>query len=111
MELDFEPVSAGMAPSIEFACTAQPEPAPEFEEYLTQGIMQELASADTDDPDAYLGPPVSARVIVRSLRWHYTETCEMVFIRLGALAVREALSCVADGREPQLIETRVRWVF
>ncbi|MEU9117914.1 hypothetical protein AB0D04_40895 [Streptomyces sp. NPDC048483] len=111
MELDFEPVPSGTAPSVEFACSTQPEPAPEYEKILAHGIMQELAAADTDAPDARRGAPVSARVIVRALCWNYTETCEMVFIRLGALAVREALSCIEDDREPQLIETRVRLLF
>ena len=54
---------------------------------------------------------MNARVIVRAMSWRYLDTCELVFVRLGALAVREALNCVAEGREPQLIETRVRLIF
>ncbi|AWN24875.1 hypothetical protein DKG71_00620 [Streptomyces sp. NEAU-S7GS2] len=103
---------AQVASSIEFVCTASPEPAPpECEEFLSKGVIRELAAADTEDPDAHQGAPVSARVIVRAMSWHYVDTCELVFARLGALAVREALNCVAEEREPQLIETRVRLLF
>ncbi|MEU8918659.1 hypothetical protein [Streptomyces nigrescens] len=42
------------------------------------------------------------------MSWHWVDSCERVFVRLGALAVREALSCVAEDREPQLIDTKVR---
>lgn len=112
IELDFEPPPAGAASSIEFARTATPEPAPpEFEDFLAKGVMRELAAADTADPDAHRGAPANARVIVRAMSWHYVDTCELVFLRLGALAVREALNCAAEDREPQLIETRVRLIF
>ncbi|MFJ5804438.1 hypothetical protein [Streptomyces decoyicus] len=37
---------------------------------------------------------------------HWVDTRAMVFVRLGAFAIREALRCVAEDREPQLIETR-----
>ncbi|WP_143658992.1 hypothetical protein [Streptomyces platensis] len=107
VELDFEPASASAASSIEFACTAEPEPSPEYEESLAQGILCELAATDIKVPDAYRGPPVRARVIVRAVSWHWVDSCELTFARLGALAVREALSCVSEDREPQLIETRV----
>ncbi|MFI0716459.1 hypothetical protein ACH4SK_38900 [Streptomyces inhibens] len=111
IELDFEPLPAGVASSIEFACTASPEPAPEFEDFLAQGVMRELSATDTEDPEARRGAPVNARVIVRAMSWHYVDTCELVFVRLGALAVREALNCVAEDREPRLVETRVRLLF
>lgn len=111
VELDFEPVPAGGASSVEFACTAEPEPSPEYEESLARGVMLELAAADTEDPDARRGPRVSARVIVRAMSWRWIDTCELAFVRLGALAVREALACVAEDREPQLIETKVRLMF
>ncbi len=110
-ELDFEPVPPGAASSIEFACTADPEPSPEFEESLAHGVMSELAAADTEAPGGRRGAPVSARVIVRSMSWHWVDSCEMVFVRLGALAVREALSCVAENRQPQLVTTKVRLFF
>ncbi|MFF8785065.1 hypothetical protein [Streptomyces sp. NPDC015125] len=45
------------------------------------------------------------------MSWHPVDTCELVFVRLGALAVREALRCVAEDRVPQLIDTRVRLVL
>ncbi|GHF46088.1 hypothetical protein [Streptomyces morookaense] len=111
VELDFEPVPEGAMSTCEFACTAHPEPAPEFQQALAQGVLRELAAEDTQDPEARRGAPVNARVIVRALSWHWTESCENVFIRLGALAVREALQCAAEDREPQLIETRVRLFF
>lgn len=111
VELDFEPAPTRVASTIEFACSAEPEPPPEYEGALAQGVMRELAAADTDDPAARRSSPVSARVIVRAMSWHWVDTCELTFIRLGALAVREALACVAEDREPQLIETRVRLVF
>ncbi|MFJ6791998.1 hypothetical protein [Streptomyces angustmyceticus] len=107
-ELDFEPLPAGAVSSIEFAYTASPEPAPEFEDSLAQGVLRELAARDTEDPDARRGAPVSARVIVRAMSWHLVDTCETVFLRIGALAVREALNCATEERKPQLIETRVR---
>lgn len=94
-----------------FACTAEPEASPEYEEFLAQGVLRELAAADIEDPDARRGTPVSARVIVRAMSWHCVDSCELTFMRLGALAVREAMSCVEEDREPQLIETRVRLVF
>ncbi|MFF4696441.1 hypothetical protein [Streptomyces chattanoogensis] len=68
--MDFEPVPAGGASSIEFAYTSQSEPAPLFEEFLAHGVMQELAGTDTEVPDARRGAPVSARVIVRAMPWH-----------------------------------------
>ncbi|MEU8780458.1 hypothetical protein [Streptomyces sp. NPDC048637] len=112
VELDFEPLPAGVASSIEFACTASPEPAPpEFDDFLARGVMRELSATDTEDPEARRGTPVNARVVVRAMAWHYVDTCELVFVRLGALAVREALNCVAEDREPQLIETRGRLFF
>ncbi|MFF4952169.1 hypothetical protein [Streptomyces chattanoogensis] len=111
VELDFEPLPAGVPSTVEFACTARPEPAPEYEEFLVRGVLQELAAEDTEDPEAHRGAPVNARVVVRAMSWHWVETCEMVFLRLGALAVREALRCVAEDRAPQLLETRVRLFF
>ncbi|MEU9482563.1 hypothetical protein AB0D83_02660 [Streptomyces decoyicus] len=108
VELDFEPLPAGVDSSIAFACTASPKRAPEYEESLAVGVLRELAVTDAGDPDARRGAPVKARVIVRTLSWHWVDTCGMVFVRLGALAVREALCCLAEDREPQLIETRVR---
>ncbi|MFD0163671.1 hypothetical protein ACFVJH_05885 [Streptomyces decoyicus] len=108
VELDFEPLPAGVDSSIAFACTASPERAPEYEESLAVGVLRELAATDAEHPEARRGAPVKARVIVRAMSWHWVDTCEMVFVRLGALAVREALRCVAEDREPQLIETRVR---
>lgn len=111
VELDFEPVTEGTASSCEFACIAEPEPAAEFERALVQGVLRELAAEDSDNPEARRGSPVRARVVVRALSWHWTDSCEQVFIRLGALAVREALHCVAEGREPKAIETRVRLFF
>ncbi|MCL7496483.1 hypothetical protein M8I34_34515 [Streptomyces sp. MCA2] len=110
VELDFEPLPAGVDSSITFACTASPERAPEYEESLAVGVMRELAATDAaEDPEARRGAPVKARarVIVRAMSWHWVDTCEMVFVRLGALAVREALCCVAEDREPHLVETRV----
>ena len=108
VELDFEPLPAAVDSSIAFACTASPERAPEYEESLAVGVMRELAATDTEDPEAHPGAPVKAQVIVRAMSWHWVDTCEMVFVRLGALAVREALCCVAEDREPHLLETRVR---
>ncbi|MFG2526952.1 hypothetical protein [Streptomyces sp. NPDC048516] len=111
IELDFEPLPAAEAPSVEFACAVSPEPAPEFEDFLAQGVLRELSGTDTGDPEARRGAPANARVIVRAMSWHYVDTCELVFLRLGALAVREALCCVAEDREPQLIDTRVGLLF
>ncbi|WP_405407264.1 hypothetical protein [Streptomyces decoyicus] len=108
VELDFEPLPVGVDSSIAFACTASPERAPEYEESLAVGVLRELAATDAEGPEARRGAPVKARVIVRAMSWHWVDTCEMVFVRLGALAVREALCCVAEDREPRLIETRVR---
>ncbi|MEU8680368.1 hypothetical protein [Streptomyces sp. NPDC048611] len=67
VELDFEPVPTGVASSIEFACTPEPEPSPEYEESLARGVLRALAAPDTEDPDARPRPPVRARVIVRAL--------------------------------------------
>ncbi|MEU5211833.1 hypothetical protein [Streptomyces sp. NPDC020742] len=111
VEMDFEPAPASIASSVEFACTAAPEPSPEYEECLAQGVLRELAAADTTALDARRTAPVSARVIVRAMSWHWVDTCEMTFVRLGALAVREALACIAEDREPRLIETRVRLII
>ncbi len=107
VELDFEPAPEGTESSCEFACTARPEPNAEFEEALTQGVMQELAGEQTDGPQARRSATVSSLVIVRSLTWHWVDSCERGFVRLGALAVREALQCIAEDREPQEIVTRV----
>lgn len=108
VELDFEPLPAGVDSSIAFARTASPERAPEYEESLAIGVLRELAATDAEDPETLRGAPVKARVIVRAMSWHWVDTCERVFVRLGALAVREALRCAAEDREPQPIETRVR---
>ncbi|WP_328743556.1 hypothetical protein OG436_39190 (plasmid) [Streptomyces caniferus] len=106
IELDFEPLPAEADSVIEFACTPSPEAAPEFEDALTQGVMRELSAMDTEAPDARRGSPVNARVIVRAMSWHWVDSCERVFLRLGALAVREALDCAAEEREAQPIEAR-----
>ncbi|MBT2493779.1 hypothetical protein J7E96_35860 [Streptomyces sp. ISL-96] len=106
-ELDFEPVPEGTASSCEFACSALPEPDDELEEALVQGVMRELAGEGSNSPEARRGNSVGVRVIVRALWWHPADSCEGVFVRLGALAVREALQCVAEDREPQEIVTRV----
>ncbi|WP_329181958.1 hypothetical protein OG754_39720 (plasmid) [Streptomyces decoyicus] len=83
--LDFDPLPGEAASSIEFACTTSPEPAPpEFEDFLTKGVMRELAATDTEDPDARRGAPVNARVIVRAVSWRYVDSCELVLVRLGA---------------------------
>ncbi|SED37742.1 MULTISPECIES: hypothetical protein [unclassified Streptomyces] len=111
VELDFEPLPAAVASSVEFACAVSPEPAPDFEDFLCRGVLRELSGTDTEDPEARRGAPVNARVIVRAMSWHHVDTCELVFLRLGALAVREALRCVAEDRAPQLIDTRARLVF
>ncbi|MFF3763855.1 hypothetical protein ACFYYR_07160 [Streptomyces sp. NPDC001922] len=107
VELDFEPVPEGTEPSCEFACTARPEPNAELEEALVQGVMLELAGGPTDGPQARRSTAVSALVIVRSLTWHWVDSSERGFSRLGSLAVREALQCLAEDREPQEITTRV----
>ncbi|MFJ5798284.1 hypothetical protein [Streptomyces decoyicus] len=107
VELDFEPLPSEGDSSITFACTASPERAPEYEESLAAGVLRELAATDAENPEARRSAPVKARVIVRAMSWHWVDTCETVFVRLGALAVREALCCVAEDREPQLVETRV----
>ncbi|MDT0454529.1 hypothetical protein RM550_02100 [Streptomyces sp. DSM 41527] len=62
IELDFEPLPAGVASSVEFACAVAPEPAPEFEDFLRRGVLRELSGTDTEDPEARRGPPVKARV-------------------------------------------------
>ncbi|MBT2511916.1 hypothetical protein J7I98_40475 [Streptomyces sp. ISL-98] len=105
-ELDFEPVPEGTVSSCELACAALPEPDAELEGALVQGVMRELAGEDSS-PEARRGNSVGARVIVRALSWHPVDSCEAVFVRLGALAVREALQCVAEDREPREIVTRV----
>ncbi|MGW9047821.1 hypothetical protein ACWGQL_35570 [Streptomyces lydicus] len=110
-EMDFEPAPESVDSTVEFACTAEPEPSPEYEEALAQGVLRELAAANTERPDAWQGSQVRARVIVRSMAWHWVDRCEMTFDRLGTLAVREALSCVTEDRAPQLIETKVNLVY
>ncbi|OEJ21554.1 hypothetical protein AS594_39140 [Streptomyces agglomeratus] len=105
-ELDFEPVPEGTVSSCEFACAALPEPDAELEEALVQGVMRELAGEDSS-PEARRDNSVGARVIVRALSWHPVDSHPAVFVRLGALAVREALQCVAEDREPREIVTRV----
>ncbi|MGW4029714.1 hypothetical protein ACWEFL_10370 [Streptomyces sp. NPDC004838] len=106
-ELDFEPVPEGAVSSCEFACTALPEPDAAYEEALVRGVLRELAGEGTTGPEARRGEAVGARVVVRALSWHWVDSCERVFVRLGALAVREALRCVAEDREPRRIVTRV----
>ncbi len=107
VELDFEPVPEGAEPSCEFACTVRPEPNAELEEALVQGVIQELGGEQTDGAQAHRARAVSALVIVRALAWHEDDSCERGFARLGALAVREALQCIAEDRQPQEIVTRV----
>ncbi|WP_354637696.1 hypothetical protein [Kitasatospora camelliae] len=108
VELDFEPLPPGGVPRVELACTAHPEPDPAYEAALARGVLRELSGRGTRDPEARRGVPVRALVLVRSLRWHWTDSCERVFDRLGALAVREALACGAEDRSPRLVVTRVR---
>ncbi|MEE1736422.1 hypothetical protein PUR49_07905 [Streptomyces sp. BE147] len=107
VELDFEPVPVGEVSSCTFACTALPEPDAELEEALVQGVLRELSGDDTNSPEEARRGVVGARVIVRALLWHPVDSCKRVFVRLGALAVREAVQCVAEDREPQEIITRV----
>ncbi|WP_206745367.1 hypothetical protein [Streptomyces sp. TSRI0281] len=109
-ELDFEPVPAGTASSCVFACTARPEPDAELEEALVQGVLgvlRESAREGAGGPEADRGGTVGVQVIVRAMSWHPVDSCEVVFLRLGALAVREAFRCVAEDREPQEVVTRV----
>ncbi|MGX1887382.1 hypothetical protein [Streptomyces sp. NPDC055287] len=106
-ELDFEPVPDGTVSSCEFACEVLPEPDAELEEALVQGVMRELAGEDSNSTEERRGNSVGAHVVVRALSWHPADSCEGVFVRLGALAVREALQCVAEDREPREIVTRV----
>lgn len=73
--------------------------------------MQKPAAEEVTDPEVRRGDPVGARVVVRALSCHWTDTREQAFLRPGALAVREALRCVAQDRESLLIETRVRLLF
>ncbi|WP_344460680.1 hypothetical protein [Kitasatospora kazusensis] len=116
VELDFEPLPEGAPSSCEFDCTPHPERAPEYEAALARGVLQELAAGTSDEPsdetpgapEVRRSGPVGARVVVRDLSWHWTDSCEPVFTRLGVLAVREALSCAAAGREPEPVVTRVR---
>ncbi|MGF1427355.1 hypothetical protein [Kitasatospora sp. LaBMicrA B282] len=115
VELDFEPLPAGAEPAVAFACTSMgftrpltPDPAPAYEQALAEGVLLELAAADPRHPDARSGTPVVARAVVRALLWHYTDSCDRTFRALGAVAVREALACVAEQRAPRLIDTRVR---
>lgn len=112
-ELDFEPLPEGASSSCAFACTARPGPDPELEEALVRGVLRELSGTgpedpgDPGDPAARRGGPVRARVLVRDLHWHPVDSHPNVFLGLGALAVREALACAEQGREPRAIVTRV----
>lgn len=111
VELDFEPLPEGAVSTCEFACTARPEPDAELEEALVRGVLRELAGTDTEDPRARRGAAVRARVLVRDLHWHPVDSHPNVFLRLGALAVREALDCLVQERDPRPIITRVALFF
>lgn len=110
-ELDFEPLPEGAPSTCEFACTARPEPDAELEEALVRGVLRELAGTDAGDPAARRGAAVRARVLVRDLHWHPVDSHPDVFLRLGALAVREALECLVQERDPRPIVTRVGLSF
>lgn len=111
VEPDLEPLPGGRAPSCAFACTAEPEPAAEYEESLAGGVMREPAAEAVTDPEARRGDPVGARVVVRTLSWHRTDTREQAF--LYPRPSRCGRRCAAWRRtgEPLLIETRVRLFF
>ncbi|MFF4160921.1 hypothetical protein [Streptomyces sp. NPDC001678] len=104
-ELDFEPLLEGEESFCEFARDPRPERMAEYERALVQGVLEGLASPT---PETGCAGPVSARVVVRDLIWHWTDSCDQVFLELGALAAREALRCVTEDRAPQPIETKVR---
>ncbi|MGW6690944.1 hypothetical protein [Streptomyces sp. NPDC054961] len=107
VELDFEPPAEGAPSTCEFACEARPEPDAELEEALVRGVLRELADPPAGDPAGGRGAPVRARVLVRDLHWHPVDSHPDVFTGLGALAVREALDCLARERDPRSITTRV----
>ncbi|MEW2488367.1 hypothetical protein [Streptomyces sp. NPDC048411] len=111
MEPDFESLPEGTVPSCEFACTAEPEPAAEYEESLAGRVMRKPAAEEVTAPEARRGDPVGARVVVRALSWHWTDTREQTFFRQGP--TRCGRRCAAWRRtgEPLLIETRVRLFF
>jgi hypothetical protein len=110
-EPDFEPLPEGSVPLCELACTAEPEPAAEHEEALVRGVMRESAVKEVLPRRPVRGDPVDARVVVRALAWPWTDTCEQVFLRLGALTARAAMRRVVQDRERPLIETGVRQFF
>lgn len=50
-----------------------------------------------------------ARVVVQDIRSHDIDSMPEYFERMGAIAVREALLCVAEDREPDLGATTKVW--
>lgn len=109
VELDFEPPSEWAAAVCVFDCVTAPWPNSEYEQALRQGVLGELAGDRTDDYQARRGSRVRARVVVRELRYHPTNSAPVFFERMGAIAVREALLCVTEGRRPNLGETTRVW--
>lgn len=104
-ELDFEPVTDDESSSVEFAC--EPCEDEELAKALAEGALIELAGAGTHDPDRHRGHAVLARVVVRIIQQSQVDSCVAVYRGLGVLAVREMLSCIAEDRVPQPIQTRI----
>lgn len=110
IELDFEPPPVEHTSAVcEFDCEIDPWPSREYEEALTEGVLGELAGERTDDYQARRGLRVRARVVVRELSYHPVDSAPVFFERMGAIAVREALRCVAEDREPDLGEATRVW--
>lgn len=75
-ELDFEPVLSGQGSMVEFACDASE--CAELADAFADGVMIELAGTGTHDRDRRQGAPVSARVVVCTVRYSEVDSCEQV---------------------------------
>ncbi|MFI6638881.1 hypothetical protein [Streptomyces sp. NPDC050504] len=106
VEVDFEPVPEGVAASCELACEL-PEDA-SLATGLIRGVLRELAGEYDSDERHRPGGAVAVRAVVRTLSYSLGDSWEPVFVRLGTLAVREALECAAEGRDPRYSRLRLR---
>ncbi|OOC54264.1 MULTISPECIES: hypothetical protein [Nocardiopsis] len=100
---DFEPLrDDGTGEAFAFVddlpdrCREPGEPLPkEFVRAFTEGAREVWENSGGDRP------LFAARVVLRDAVWHDNDSNPQSFRMAGRLAAREALCCVAEGREPR----------
>ncbi len=107
--VDAEPLPGGTAEDFAFVddlpltCRYTGEPLPrEFVDAFAEAARE--AWREREDGR----PAFAARVVLRDAVWHWTDSNAWSFQVAGRLAVREILSCAAEGRAPRAVGRSAR---